>query len=85
VIIYKVRSDIMKVCSVAMPSYTYAMKAEKLLSARGFICSIRRRTGKQSATQGCGFSLVISGNCSDALYILDRYSIPYTLDDEGGV
>ncbi len=74
----------MKVCSVAMPSYTYAMKAEKLLSARGFICSVKRRTGNESLS-GCGYSLIISGSCSDALYILDRYSIPYTLDAEGGV
>lgn len=74
----------MKVCSVTMPSYTYAMKAEKLLSSRGFICSVRRRTGRQAST-GCGYSLVISGSCSDALNILDRYSIPYTLDAEGGV
>ena len=69
-------------CSVAMPSYTYAMKAEKLLKAAGISCSVRRRDNASAA--GCGYSLIISGECSQAVAVLRKYSIPFTGVSDGG-
>lgn len=71
-----VRGDIMAVCSAAMPSYTYAMKGEKLLKARGFSCEVKRN--EKISSDGCGFSLYIYANCKEAVELLDKYSIPYT-------
>ncbi|MBR4626255.1 MAG: DUF3343 domain-containing protein [Ruminococcus sp.] len=71
----------MKKCTVDMPSYTYAVKAERLLKARGYPCDIKRNSGTE---KGCGFSLVIRSGCREALMTLDRYSIPYTLSGGGG-
>ena len=70
-------------CSAAMPSYTYAMKAEKLLKSRGFSCEVRR--SEKNSPAGCGYSLFISRNCSEAVKILDSYSVPYTAIENGGV
>lgn len=73
----------MAACSAAMPSYTYAMKGEKLLKARGYSCEVKRNEKTSSA--GCGYSLFINGNCAEAVKILDQYSIPYTEIINGGV
>lgn len=73
----------MAACSVAMPSYTYAMKAERLLRSRGFICQVKRSENTDPA--GCGYSLKINGGCKEALAILDNYSVPYTDISNGGV
>lgn len=73
----------MAACSAAMPSYTYAMKGEKLLKSRGYSCELRRSEKISSA--GCGYSLFIDGNCSEAIEILKNYSIPYTRISDGGV
>lgn len=72
----------MNSCIAAMPSYTYVMKGEKLLKARGISCEIRRND-KISET-GCGYSLFISRRCDDAERILKNYSVPYTLTPYGG-
>lgn len=69
-------------CSAAMPSYTYAMKAEKLLKSSGISCSVRRRDSASAA--GCGYSLMISGDCSKAAAVLRKYSIPFTSVSDGG-
>jgi hypothetical protein len=67
---------IMTVCIADMPSYTYAVKGEKLLKARGYPCEIKRN--ERSAGKGCTFSLVIHGRCTEALELLSRYSIPFS-------
>ncbi len=63
-------------CIAGMPSYTYAMKAEKLLSSRKIPCRVVR--SERTASNECGYSLEIIGNCTDAAEILKKYSIPYT-------
>lgn len=73
----------MAVCIAAMPSYTYAMKGEKLLKARGIACELKRN--EYVSAGGCGYSLVISGKCRRAAEILKNYSIPYTDMQDGGV
>lgn len=78
-----VRGDIMTECSVVMPSYTYAIKGEKLLKARGYSCEVKRN--EEISSTGCGFSLLIKEKCDNAVKILDSYSIPYTDIMNGGV
>ncbi len=56
-----------------MPSYTYAMKAEKLLKARGIRCEIKRRD------EGCGYNLHTYNKTS--LAILDKNGVPYKLKE----
>lgn len=73
----------MAVCRASMPSYTYAMKGEKLLNARGIPCEIKRN--ENTSPDGCGYSLLISGDCRNAAAILRSYSIPYTDIKNGGV
>lgn len=73
----------MKECTLAMPSYTYVIKGEKLLKARGYPCEIRRN--EIPSKNGCGYSLYIFSNCRQATEILSKYSIPYTVKEYGGV
>lgn len=73
----------MAVCIAAMPSYTYAMKGEKLLKARGIACEVKRN--ENASANGCGYSLVISRDCRSAAEILNSYSIPYSDMQNGGV
>lgn len=54
-----------------MPSYTYAVKAEKLLKARGIRCEIKRRE------EGCGYNLHVYNKT--ALAILNKSGISYKL------
>lgn len=65
----------MKISKADMPSYTYAMKGQKLLRSRGFPCDVKKRD------TACGYSLHIYGDAAAAIEILDRYSIPYTLSE----
>lgn len=74
--------DILKGCIAEMPSYTYAVKSEKLLKARGYQCEIHRE--EANFEKGCGYSLKIYGNCDQAVKLLDNYSIPYTSFSYGG-
>lgn len=69
-------------CYAAMPSYTYALKAEKLLKARGYQAEVRRREKTSSA--GCGYSLYIGHNCPQALEILRKNAIPFKGLSGGG-
>jgi hypothetical protein len=70
-------------CTIDMPSYTYAIKGQRLLRARGYPCSVKRR-GKDSSI-GCGFSIVIRGDCESAAKVLNRYDIPYSIRNGGDV
>lgn len=65
-----------------MPSYTYAVKSEKLLKARGYQCEIQR--DEAHSDKGCGYSLRIYGDCGRAVELLDGYSVPYTSFTYGG-
>lgn len=56
-----------------MPSYTYAVKAEKALKARGIRCEIKRRD------EGCGYDLYVYNRT--ALAILNKGNIPYKLKE----
>ncbi|MBR3283591.1 MAG: DUF3343 domain-containing protein [Ruminococcus sp.] len=72
----------MRVCIVEMPSYTYAVKGEKLLSSRGYPCKIKRNI---SASPGsCGYSLFIYKDVKNAVAVLEQYRIPYTRITYGG-
>ena len=62
-------------CVMQMPSYTYAVKAAKLLNSRNINCKIIRSEKK------CGYSLAIYGRCSDAADILNKYSVPFTMQE----
>ena len=68
-------------CILDMPSYTYAVKAQRLLRARGYPCTIKRR--EKSSGSSCGFSLAISRDCSKAAEVLDMYGIPYSIKNGG--
>ncbi len=68
-------------CMIDMPSYTYALKAQRLLRARGYPCTVKRRD--RSSDRGCGFSLLIQRDCSAALEALDTYDIPYSIRNGG--
>lgn len=76
------KGDKMNNCIFEMPSYTYAVKGEKLLKSRGYACMVRRK--ENSGTQGCGFTLNVGADCRSAAEILDKYSVPYTLSMSGG-
>lgn len=67
----------MNICILDMPSYTYAVKAQRLLRARGYPSRIKRR--ERTPERGCGFSLRINGACDNALRVLDSYDIPYSI------
>lgn len=56
-----------------MPSYTYALKAEKLLKSRNIRCEIKRRD------EGCGYNLHVYNKTS--LAVLDKNGIPYKLKE----
>lgn len=73
----------MTVCFVGMPSYTFAVKAEKLLRSKGYQCRVVRK--EKTASESCGFMLKVNGHCREAAEILDRYAVPYkSLTDDGG-
>ena len=73
----------MTVCTVAMPSYTFAVKAERLLRSRGYNCKVVRK--ERSANGSCGYMLHIYGHCREAAEILDKNAVPYKkFYDDGG-
>ena len=72
----------MDVCIAEMSSYTYAVKGERLLRARGYPCRISRK--ERTSSGGCGFQLNIYGNCREAADILARNAVPCNIADEGG-
>ena len=72
---------LLKTCILDMPSYTYAVKAQRLLRARGFPCRIRRR--EKTSAEGCGFSVHVSGSCRSAKAVLSGYAVPYTVRGGG--
>ncbi|MCC8136064.1 MAG: DUF3343 domain-containing protein [Ruminococcus sp.] len=73
----------MAVCYAAMPSYTYAMKAQRMLSSKGISSEVKR--SEKASGAGCGYSLYIKEKCGGAVEILKKNSIPYTEISYGGV
>ena len=65
----------MMLCNADMPSYTFAMKAQKLLGARGYFCEIKRLPS--TSDSGCGYYISVSGDCSQIENILKKYSVPF--------
>ncbi|MCR5599751.1 MAG: hypothetical protein K6G33_03275 [Ruminococcus sp.] len=65
-----------------MPSYTYAVKAQRLLRTRGYPCSIERRV--RSSERSCGYSLIPETNCRAAAELLKSYNVPFSLRIGGG-
>lgn len=72
---------VMDVCIAEMSSYTYAVKGERLLRARGYPCKVKR---KDTPKGGCGFVLYIYGCCPEAADILDNNGVPYRIVSDGG-
>ncbi len=56
-----------------MPSDTLARKAQRILTANDFSAEVIRST---TAKDGCGFSLRIVGDCTQAQQLLEREGIP---------
>ena len=71
-----------KVCTVEMPSYTYALKSEKLLITRGYECKVARK--EKTSSGSCGYLLKTSGSCSEITGILENYAVPYRIISDGG-
>ena len=65
-----------------MPSYTYAVKAQRLLRSRGYPCMIKRR--EKSSERGCGYSVHIAGGSESAVKLLESRGIPYSVVNDGG-
>lgn len=65
-----------------MPSYTFAVKGERLLKARGISCELKRNV---NATPGsCGYSLYIRSDIKRAAEILKNNAVPFTVREKGG-
>ena len=61
---------------VKFSSVTYAMKARVVVESNGGKALIRRNT-KMTNKEGCGYSLVIQGNVSKLLNLLDLNRVKY--------
>ncbi|WP_162148456.1 putative Se/S carrier-like protein [Ruminococcus flavefaciens] len=72
----------MTISILDMPSYTYAVKAQRLLRSRGYPCRIRRR--EKSSDRGCGYSVHITGSSESPARLLESYNIPYSVISGGG-
>lgn len=68
-------------CNIVMPSYTYAVKAERILRSHGIACEIRRKT---LPDEGCGYSLYLTKDCGLAINILKKNKLPLTNITGGG-
>lgn len=62
-------------CMIAFPSYTYAVKAQRMLRARGYRCELRRR---EDTEHGCGWDVLVRSDCADVFRLLDYNRIHYT-------
>ena len=66
-----------------MSSYTYAVKAEKLLKTKGIACDIERN--EDTAHEGCGYSVRFDAKTVSAEEILKSGGIPFRRLPEKGV
>lgn len=61
---------------VKFSSVTYAMKAKGIVEKYGGKAILKRNT-KRTASEGCGYSLVISGNVSRMKNLLELNRVKY--------
>lgn len=71
----------MTVIIMEMPSYTFAVKGEKLLKARGISCELKRNIN--AAPGSCGYSLHLRGDLNRAAGILKSNGIPFIIKGKG--
>ncbi|WP_302340231.1 hypothetical protein [uncultured Ruminococcus sp.] len=62
-------------CKAAMASYTQASRARKILQRLGYSCEVRRL--EHIGPEGCGFVLIVHGNCSHVSSILAQEGITF--------
>jgi len=62
-------------CTLASPSYTYAVKAARLLRSHGIACEMRR---SEDVSRGCGWELLIRADCRRAAGLLRHSGIPFS-------
>lgn len=62
-------------CKIVLESYTHARKAQKLLEGYGYRSQIKRTT--HTSMEGCGFMLIVNGDCTSVTDILVSGGIPY--------
>ena len=62
-------------CKAAMASYTQAARARKILQRLGYSCEVRRL--EHIGPEGCGFVLIVHGNCSHVSSILAQEGITF--------
>ncbi len=61
---------------VKFSSVTYAMKAKMVVEKNGGNAFLRKNT-KINSDEGCGYSLVVSGNINKMLTLLDLNKVKY--------
>lgn len=62
-------------CQAVTESYTQAKKAQKILDGYGYRCLIKRTTNTN--LEGCGFMIVVNGDCTRVSDILVSSGVPY--------
>lgn len=73
---------ILTVIIMEMPSYTFALKGEKLLKARGISCELKRNIN--ASPGGCSYALHIRSDGKKAAEILKNNAVPFTIKEKGG-
>ncbi len=72
----------MTVIIMEMPSYTFAVKGEKLLKAKGISCELKRNINASPGS--CGYSLHVRSDSVRAAEILKKNAVPFTVKGKGG-
>lgn len=62
--------------TLAFPSYTYAVKAARLLRSHGIACEMRRT--EDVSRSGCGWELLLRTDLSRATALLRHSRIPFS-------
>ena len=68
-------------CKAAMVSYTNANQARRILQRYGYSSEIRRL--EHLGPEGCGFVLLVQGDCGKISDILTREGVPFRELQEG--
>lgn len=74
---------IMDDARIKVSSITYAMKGRDFLRKRGFSASIER-TLTPAENEGCGYSIYIRGNASEAIALLRTSGFRLPAESRGG-
>lgn len=61
----------MNLCTMEVPSVTYAQKAKIYFREKGFKSEVIRNT------ESCGYSVKVYADCNTARKVLDEKNIPY--------